>query len=179
MKKRYALTSIGGVAITATPLALYSSLLIWAVLAAAGILFFELSPGSGLVGGLLGLLLHWAGELAHQLGHAFVARRVGYPMREIRFLFVLAASRYPRDEPALPAEIHIRRALGGAPVNFLLALIGVIPVLLLRDSGGLAYLLAVFFCLENLLVFGLGAFLPLGFTDGSTLLTWWPRRGQQ
>jgi len=28
----------------------------------------------------------------------------------------------------------------------------------------------------NLLVFGVGALLPLGFTDGSTLLTWLPRR---
>ena len=30
---------------------------------------------------------------------------------------------------------------------------------------------------ENLLVFGGGAFLPLGFNDGSTLLHWWPKRG--
>ena len=179
MKKRYAITTIGGVAITATPPALYSSLLIWALLAAVGILLFDLSPVAGLLGGFLGMLLHWAGELAHQLGHAAAAHRVGYPMREIRFLFLLATSRYPRDEPALPAEIHIRRALGGAPVSFMLALVGIIPVLLLRGSGGLGYLLALFFCLENFLVFGCGAFLPLGFTDGSTLLTWWPRRGEK
>jgi hypothetical protein len=30
--------------------------------------------------------------------------------------------------------------------------------------------------LDNLLVFTLGAFLPLGFTDGSTILRWWRRR---
>ena len=28
----------------------------------------------------------------------------------------------------------------------------------------------------NLLVLGLGAFAPLGFTDGSTILTWWGKR---
>ena len=144
MKKRFAMTNISGVAVTATMPAIYSSLLLWGVLGAVGILLFDLSPAAGLLGGLIGMLLHWAGELAHQLGHAAAARRVGYPMREIRCLFLLAASRYPRDEPPLPAEIHIRRALGGAPVNFGLALLGLIPVLLLRGSGGAAYLLAAF-----------------------------------
>jgi hypothetical protein len=32
---------------------------------------------------------------------------------------------------------------------------------------------ALFFFLDNLLVLTLGAFVPLGFTDGSTLLRWW------
>jgi hypothetical protein len=36
--------------------------------------------------------------------------------------------------------------------------------------------LLLFFFLDNLLVFTLGAFLPLGFTDGSTLLRYWPQR---
>jgi hypothetical protein len=50
--------------------------------------------------------------------------------------------------------------------------------LFIGESGGLWYLPVLFFGLENLLLYGLGAFLPLGFTDGSTLLEWWPKRGQ-
>jgi hypothetical protein len=33
--------------------------------------------------------------------------------------------------------------------------------------------LAMFVAAINLFIFGGGAFLPLGFTDGSTLLRWW------
>jgi hypothetical protein len=46
----------------------------------------------------------------------------------------------------------------------------------LSAAGGVAFYVAAFFALDNLLVFTLGAFLPLGFTDGSTLLYWLPRR---
>ena len=48
--------------------------------------------------------------------------------------------------------------------------------LALRDAGGVAWWVAVFFFLDNLLVMTLGAFLPLGFTDGDTLLAWWGKR---
>jgi hypothetical protein len=37
-------------------------------------------------------------------------------------------------------------------------------------------LVSAFFFLENLFVFTLAAFLPLGFTDGSTLLEWRGKR---
>jgi hypothetical protein len=40
-----------------------------------------------------------------------------------------------------------------------------------------AWLLALFFTLENLLVFTAQVFVPLGFNDGSTILYWWRRRG--
>ena len=123
------------------------------------------------------MLLHWLSELLHQLGRAAVARRAGYPMREIRLLHLLIISRYPSDEPELPAELHIKRALGGPPVSILLGLLGVTAAWFWLDSGGVWYLLALFFGLENLLLLGLGAFVPLGFTDGSTLLIWWPKRG--
>jgi hypothetical protein len=42
--------------------------------------------------------------------------------------------------------------------------------------AGTLWLLATFFFLDNLLVLTLGSFLPLGFTDGSTLLEWWGKR---
>jgi hypothetical protein len=39
--------------------------------------------------------------------------------------------------------------------------------------GGPAFILVIFTFIDNLLVFTAGALLPLGFTDGSTLLHWW------
>jgi hypothetical protein len=178
MWRKFPITHIGDLAITGTRLAVLGSLLLWLLFTLLGIFVFALAPATAVFGGLLATLLHWLSGLLHHLGHARAARRTGYPMREVRLLHVLAASIYPRDEPELPAEIHIRRALGGPPVNIVLGLAGLVIVLLLPDGGGLWYLLALFFAQENLLVYGLGAFMPLGFTDGSTLLEWWPRRGQ-
>jgi hypothetical protein len=37
-------------------------------------------------------------------------------------------------------------------------------------AGGLLFYVLAFFFLDNFFVLTLGAFLPLGFTDGSTLL---------
>ncbi len=58
----------------------------------------------------------------------------------------------------------------------MLTIAAAVVAFLLRDAAELWRALSLFFALENGLVFTLGAFLPLGFTDGSTLLTWWPRR---
>lgn len=91
---------------------------------------------------------------------------------------VLASSRYPRDEPELPAEIHIRRALGGPTASFLLALVVGTIAFMQRDNGGMVWWLAVFLALDNLLIFTIGALLPLSFTDGGTLVYWWPRMGE-
>ncbi len=178
MRKKYALIQIGNLSITATQWALVGSIALWIILALIGRLSFKLPLGSAVWGGFLAMTLHWVSEILHQLGHAWAAIRVGYPMREIRLLHVLAGSIYPRDEPVLSANIHIRRALGGPPVSFGLAIVGALVALLFHADGGLSYLLARFVFWENLLVFGLGSLLPLGFTDGSTLLEWWPKRNQ-
>jgi hypothetical protein len=178
MVRKFPILRLGGLAITGTPLAAGCSLLLWVALALVAVFAFRLPPATAVAGGLAAVLLHWLSELLHQLGHAAVARRVGYPMREIRLLHLLAISLYPRDEPALPAELHIKRALGGPPVSILLGLLGLGIAWWWPDRHSVWYLLALFFGLENLLLFGLGAFVPLGFTDGSTLLTWWPKRGQ-
>jgi hypothetical protein len=76
----------------------------------------------------------------------------------------------------LPANIHIRRALGGPVGSLLLTLLAAVIGLALRPLGGTPWLVGAFFFLDNLLVFTLGAFLPLGFTDGSTLLEWRGKR---
>ncbi len=94
-------------------------------------------------------------------------------MQGIEMWWLFGQSVYPADEPELPAWVHIRRALGGAPASFVLSLIVGAILLGLREPHGVGYWLAVFFFWENLLVFTMGAFLPLGFTDGSTLIRYW------
>ena len=109
---------------------------------------------------------------------ARAARRTGYPMSGIRLgkWGVLGTSLYPADEPALPAAIHIRRALGGPAGSLVVTLAAAAVALALRAEGGALWWVAVFVFLDNLLLLTLGAFLPLGFTDGSTLLRWWGNR---
>jgi hypothetical protein len=83
---------------------------------------------------------------------------------------------YPPDEPPLPADIHIRRALAGPAGSLLVTLVAGVAAYLLRSVGGTLWYVGVFLFLDNLVVLTLGALLPLGFTDGSTLLHWWGKR---
>ncbi len=164
-----------GLEITAEPSALAGTAALATGLAFAARRFAHLSPPAAVVAGLAGALLHWSSDIFHQLGHARAARSTGYPMNSLDCRYVLVTSRYPVDEPELPAEIHVHRALGGVPASLALGLAAAIPALALRRRGGLLGFLAALLCLDNLLILGLGALIPLGFTDGSTLLTWVPR----
>lgn len=95
-------------------------------------------------------------------------------MSGVTFLGPLATSRYPANEGELPAKIHIRRALGGPVASAILTILtGLLLLAQPGAAGGVGYWLTLLTFLGNLLVFTLGAFLPLGFTDGSTLLRWW------
>ena len=133
-------------------------------------------PVTAVVGGLLAATAHTSSEFWHQLGHARAAEMTGYPMQGVKFWGPLATSIYPTDEGILTPETHIQRALGGPIVSALLTLALGLLSLATKPLGGLPLFLTVFAFLDNLLVFSLGALLPLGFTDGSTLLTWWPQR---
>ncbi|MCZ7672722.1 MAG: hypothetical protein M5U34_39195 [Chloroflexi bacterium] len=84
-------------------------------------------------------------------------------------------SLYPPDEPTLPGRIHIKRALGGPIVSGVLALLLAFVAIALRPIGGIPLMAASLAFFENLFVFSLGAFLPLGFTDGSAILHYWNR----
>jgi len=137
---------------------------------------FKLRPWTAVTGGILATTLHYLSDLWHQLGHARAAEQTGYPMKGMTFVGPLCFSVYPKNEGLLPAETHIQRALGGPIFSLLLTLAFALAVLLMRFIGGLPLFLAVFTFLDNLLVFTIGALLPLGFTDGSTLLTWWGQR---
>jgi hypothetical protein len=176
-----------GLRITAKPSAIISFVVLWLVLSLGAILFLQrIPPLVSVLGALVAAVLHYFSELFHHLGHARAARSVGYPMIGVRFWYLLAQSIYPKDEPPLPANTHIRRALGGPLASLLLAILSGILILVLAGSMMFeppeppaltaAWYVLFFLFLDNLLVFTLGAFLPLGFTDGSTILYWWGKR---
>ena len=163
------------------PLAVWGSLGLWAVL--AGSLWWRVGDvPSAVAGGFLGMSLHWLGEALHQAGHAWVAKRVGYPQSRWIFLHLFIAAQYPKDEPTLPTAVHRRRALGGLPASLLVSALAAVWLFLLTPASPLWLAIAQFVFWENLLLFSLGALLPLytitgmGFeTDGDTL---WRLRGK-
>lgn len=177
MMKSFSIPNILGLRVTITPPALLGTALLWLMFTWAGAALLELPLGSAVLGGLAAAGLHWLADFQHQLGHAWAARRVGYPMTGVKLgqWLIFSVSEYPADEPDLPAGIHVRRALGGPAASLLISAAVGILAWLLRPLGGLAWWLALFFSLDNLGA-GLGAFLPLGFTDGSTLLRHWKQK---
>jgi hypothetical protein len=174
--RRWRLGQLLGVAIWFTQTSLLLSGLLGLLFSGAAAVWLDIRPGQAILVGFTAVLLHWLGELFHQLGHAWVARRTGYPMQKMVSWLVLLSSCYPLDEPPLHATIHIRRALGGPAASLLITLLAGSMLFMLPTDGTIVRGLTAFVFWENLLIFFLGAFVPLGFTDGSTLLTWWPRR---
>ncbi len=174
--KKIELGQMAGLRLSAKPSAIIGFFLLWIILSVVAVALFETATGEAIVGGLIAAALHYGSEIVHNLGHAWAARRTGYPMDGLLLVGVLGVSLYPRDEPPLPAGVHIRRALGGPMASLLLTLVAAAIALTLRPSGGTPWLVGAFFLLENLLLFTLGSLLPLGFTDGSTLLEWWKKR---
>ena len=174
----FKLGKVAGLDLSAIPLAIVGSVLLFVILSVVAIGILQLPVGIALIGSFAAVILHWASDIAHHLGHARAARKTGYPMSGIRLgtWAILGTSLYPDDEPELPANIHIRRALGGPAGSLLVSLIAAGIALLLYNLGGILWWLAIFFFLDNLIMFTMGAFLPLGFTDGSTLLQWWGKR---
>lgn len=173
--KTYALGQLGGLTLTYDLSAVAGSMALWIGLSVVGVALLDLSMLEAVLGGLAGVALHWAGETIHQWGHARAARRTGYPMTGVHYFLLLGRSMYPADEGDLPGSIHIRRALGGPQMSFLTSILAGVIAAILYPVGGVVRYLALFFFVLNFFVFGLGAFLPLGFTDGSTLLYWWNR----
>ncbi|WP_420642975.1 hypothetical protein [Candidatus Leptofilum sp.] len=176
MKKRWQIGKIIGVEVWFRLNSLLLSGLLWLIFSVTAVIWLNFSLGQAVIVGGTAVLLHWLSDLGHHLGHALAARRTGYPMQKIISWYVLMTSVYPKDEPPVHATIHIQRALGGPIASLLLAIIAGILLLVIPAKRTVASALASFAFWENFLVLFLGAFVPLGFTDGSTLLTWWPRR---
>ena len=158
--------------ISAAPSAVGGALLLLAVFSFVGRRVFRLRPGAALAGGALATGLHFVSELWHQGGHARAAASTGYPMTGVRLWGILGTSLYPPDEPPLPGEVHVARALGGPRASVWFVVVGGVVALATRPIGGIAHMVSSLFALENLFIFTLGAFMPLPFmeTDGTTLL---------
>jgi hypothetical protein len=169
---------VAGLQLSASPSALAGSALLWVLAAVLGKRFLRLSLAGAAAGGLAAVLLHWFAEMWHQFGHSRAAAMTGYPMTGVRLWGTFGASEYPSDEPELPAAIHVQRALGGPVATISLGLLALAFALKAR-RGSVLQALALLVFVENFLVFGLGAFVPLGFTDGSTLLRWAPQLREQ
>jgi hypothetical protein len=165
---------LAGLEISAAPSAVIGSLVLWLGLSGIAVGLLHLPLGEALIGALAATALQWISDTLHQLGHARAARQTGHAMIGIRCWGVLSSSLYPADEPTLPAAIHIRRALGGPTASALVTLVAaaILVAMQMAGVGGTLWWLALYFFLINLFEFTLGSFLPLGFTDGSTLLYW-------
>ena len=174
--KEYRIGRLAGLVLTAMSSVVSSSIALWAVLAALAALILQMPAGTAVLMGLAALILHWFSEFVHQLGHAVAARRTGHPMTGIRFWGLLSTALYPNDEPPLPADVHIRRALGGPIASLILSFFAWALMVATRIAGGPLWWVAVFFLAENAIVFTLQAFIPLGFNDGATLWYWLRKR---
>jgi hypothetical protein len=168
---------LAGLRLSARPSAFVGLAGLWAALSGVAVAALDLPLAPAVGAGLAATALHLASGLAHHLGHAWFARRAGHPMSGIQLWAVLARSVYPADEPDLPPATHIRRALGGPFASLLVTLAAGAATLLL--PAGTARWVSLFWFLDNLFVFTLQVFLPLGFNDASTILRWWNVQRQQ
>ncbi len=177
MKER-SFGTLAGLRLTVIPAAVIGSIALYVIVVVL-MAAFNIPIGSALLGGVIVVILHWFTDLVHQLGHAWAARRVGYPMTGVRFgyLGVLSTALYPPDEPTLPAQIHIRRALGGPIFSAWLSAMAFLVILItIRGAEAVWSFVLWFFFLENFFVMTLQVFIPVGFNDGATVWRWIRKR---
>lgn len=181
MSREYSFGRVAGLKLLAIRPMLIGTILLWLAFSGLALWLLELSVMQAIAAGFVATLLYWLSDVIHQLGHAYAARQTGYPMTGIRLgtFLIFSTSLYPEDEPPLPAPIHIRRALGGPVGSLLFGILAGIVALLTGPLAGLLWWLALFLFVVNAIWFAIGALIPMGFTDGSTLLHWWRRPGIQ
>ena len=144
----------------------------WSVGLVAILIGINLSAGFGPVAGLVAVVAFFASILAHELGHAFVARRHGVGTDSIQLWALGGMARLDRESPTPKADGLIAAAgpavslvLGGAAVGAAFAFSS--PVLFWL--GGINLLLAVFNMLPG---------APLD--GGRVLRAWrWSRTGDR
>lgn len=151
-------------------------LLLGSAFFALGMWGLGFAPQTALLSAAGCVAMHWALNLVHNIGHWLAARRTGHPMLGVLFgeKLIFGRSLYPDDEPALPARVHITRALGGPALSTLVGLALAVFTALIWVRAGDWRWIAAWATLESFAIFGPGAFLPLDFTDGGTLRKWWP-----
>jgi hypothetical protein len=175
------LVRVGGMQVDLAPGFYFATVAVLAFFLVVGIAVFHRSPANAVFGAFLLMLLHWVSETWHNFGHYTAARWTGFPMEGVRLgstegMGLFGTSIYPDHEGELSAAVHIRRAIGGPASNAVLAGVGLLALIVLNLTGSHFTWVAGVFTIENLFVFVLGNFIPLGFNDGSTLLHWWRRR---
>jgi Zn-dependent protease len=162
-------------------LAIVFVLIAWTL---AGQVFPELAPGQSqsaywLVS-LLAVLLFYISLLAHEMGHALVARRLGVSVEGITLWLFGGVARLGGDAATAGAEAKI--AIAGPIVSLVLAVLFVLATFGLDAAGGPVLIEAGCFWLgfsnAGLLAFNLVPAYPL---DGGRLLrAWlWRRRGDR
>jgi hypothetical protein len=162
--------SYRGLLISALPSAIIGTVIFLVALVYVGIQWLLLPLWQAVIGSLLVIALHWFSVTFHNLGHYVAALSTGYRMIGIRYWLILGTSLYPPDEPPLPKYIHVRRAMGGPAASAILGILAAVTSYFFIPIGGVIWYVFTFIALDNLFLLSLGAFLPLGFTDGSTLL---------
>jgi Zn-dependent protease len=173
--RKYSLPTIFGLKMSVSMGGIVTLLVLWLALTIIGVLL-QLSIIESIIGGLVAAILHYVSDIFHHLGHSIAARRTGHPMSGIFFWGIFGASLYPKDEGELPGSVHIQRALGGPIMSFVVTFILGVILLLMGNSGGVVWWVMLFLFLDNLLVFALGALMPIRMgdfvTDGATILYW-------
>jgi hypothetical protein len=175
MKSEYELGSIAGLRLSAQPSFFTDRFLFMVTLAILGRFVFKLSRPGALFGALVAVVLDAFVILFHGLGHAWMAKRAGWPMTGINFWGLFGTTIYPPDEPELPPSVHLRRAVGGPIASFLLGLLTGVPALWLAPKKGLARLLVLFWMGDTFGMRGIGALGPVSFSDGPTIRYWGKR----
>jgi Zn-dependent protease len=139
-----------------------------------------LAPAAYWLAGLVGAGLFLGSLLAHEIGHALVARRAGLAVRGIT-LWLLGGVAQLEDEPASPAD-ELRVAVVGPAVSLALGLGFGLVAAVLAVAGGpaVAVTLAGWLALANgvLALFNL---LPAAPLDGGRVLRGllWRRHGNR
>ena len=145
-------------------------LAIWFILTLVAGAWLDLTLVEQIIWGFIGMLFHVEAILLHYFGHVWAANRTGYPMSGIYLWMVLGRPVFPKDEPELSNAIHRQRAWGGPIASFLGGIFYLVIALALRSVSPFWWSILLFSFIDNFFVFCLGALMPLGFTDGSTLL---------
>jgi hypothetical protein len=124
-----------GLDILISPSALVGSVAITLVAALVFAACAGLSTGEALFGGILAMLLYWLSDFLHHFGHAI----------------------------ELPGRVHIRRALGGPALSFVVLIVASLAALLIpAGTSPLLNALALFVAAINLLIFSAGGIFAAG-----------------
>ena len=80
MVNEYKIGKLAGLSLSVEPSFFIGTIVLWVALSGAGFWILNLPFSQAIIGGLVATLLYWVSYIVHHLGHAYAARRTGYPM---------------------------------------------------------------------------------------------------